>query len=176
MRRLRDANICAVYILGHVGLTAAAAHALDRRLDARLPMLLAILPDLVDKPLAILPVTHHGTRSFAHSALGAGAVLGLLLARRRPRTALLLWGCYAGHLLLDRMWTDRNLMILFWPLLGGFPPRDPEAPGTPHLLAYNVAGEALGLALLLVLARRYRLFEPRRLGAFARSGRLGRRR
>lgn len=160
-----------MYILGHVGLTVAAARALDRREDARLAMLLAILPDLVDKPLAVLPVTHGGTRSFAHSLLGAGAMLALLLARRRPRSALLLWSCYAGHMLLDRMWTDRNLVILFWPLLGGFPPRDPDSPGTPHLLAYNAAGEVLGLALLCLLARRWRLHEPERLRAFARTGR-----
>lgn len=141
-----------MYLFGHVGLTAGAARAVDRKADVRLVMLLAILPDLLDKPLSLLPVTHGNTRSFAHGVLGASLVLAFLLAKRRPRDAALLWGCYAGHLVLDRMWTANNPVILLWPLLGGFPLRDPEGPATPYLRLYNLLGEAAGLAVLGALA------------------------
>lgn len=150
-----------MYIFGHLGITTGAALAYDRKADVRLAMLLAILPDLLDKPAALLPVTLGNTRSFAHGVLGAGAVLGalLVLKRRRPAEAIALWACYAGHLALDRMWLGRDARILLWPFLGGFPPRDREGPGTPYLLAWNVAGEVIGFAILYALARRRRVFD-----------------
>ena len=142
-----------MYILGHVGLTAAAAHAVDRETDLRLPMLFSLLPDLIDKPLfLLLPELAHGsTRNLGHSLAGAAAVLAILLALRlRVGRPVLLWACYAGHLLLDRLWLVDGPVVFFWPLLGRFPHWSPR---TPHLLAYNVAGEAIGLVLLLVLFR-----------------------
>ena len=148
-----------MYILGHAGFTAAAARAVDREADLRLVVLLSLLPDILDKPTAVLlPALVNGnTRSFGHTLLGASAVLALLLAgHRRLGNPLLLWACYAGHLLLDRMWLGGDLTILCWPLLGAFPPWSPDGPGTPFLMPYNLAGEALGLGLMLRLARNWR--------------------
>jgi hypothetical protein len=147
---------------GHVGCTVAGVRAVDPEADLRAPILLSILPDLVDKPVAfLLPHLVHGnTRNFGHTVLGALAVLAVLLAcRRRLGNPLLLWACYAGHFILDRMWLVSGPAILLWPLRGGFPPRLWDTPGTPHLLLYNAAGEAIGLAVLLRLARRRRLME-----------------
>jgi hypothetical protein len=142
-----------MYILGHIGITAAAARAVDRETDLRLPMLFSILPDLIDKPMFLLApaLANDSTRNIGHSLAGAAAILALLLAqRRRVGRPLLLWSCYAGHLLLDRLWLVDGPIVFFWPLLGRFPSWSPK---TPHLLAYNLAGEAIGLAALLGFLR-----------------------
>ncbi len=144
-------------ILGHVGLTTRAVDAVDRKADLRAPALLALMPDLVDKPLALFwPALVNGsTRSFAHSLLGAAAALaGLSALRLGWRRTLLLWGCYAGHLFLDRMWRPDSVAILFWPLLGPFPKPQRFHPFASHLLRYNLCGEALGLLALIDLYRR----------------------
>lgn len=149
-----------MYILGHIGFTAAAARAVDRERDLRLPVLLSILPDLIDKPAGILlsSLVHGNTRNFGHSFLGSAVVLAILLAgRRRFGNPLLLWGCYAGHFLLDRMWVNNDPVILFWPFLGDFPVCTHDGPGTPYLREYNIMGEVLGFGLLLYLSmRRFR--------------------
>lgn len=139
-------------VFGHVGLTVAGVRAAaPERADLRGPVALALLPDLVDKPLAFLlpALTAGSTRNFAHSALGAVAVLAVLRAVRGAKgDSALLWACLAGHLLLDRMWLRDNPLVLFWPFLGPFPA--PAAGGffEARLVGWNVAGEALGLALL----------------------------
>ena len=164
-----------MYFFGHVGSTVAAVRAVDRETDLRLPILLSILPDLIDKPTEILlpGLVNGNTRNFGHTLLGAAAALAILLAlRRRLGNPLLLWACYAGHFLLDRMWLNDGPTIFFWPLLGAFPRWLPDSPGTPYLMAYNIAGEALGLVLVLALARRHRLFERSRWNAFVKTGRL----
>lgn len=166
-----------MYIFGHIGLTVAAVRAVDRETDLRLPILLSILPDLIDKPTAVLlPALVNGsTRNFGHTLLGASAVLAVLFARRRRLGhPLLLWACYAGHFLLDRMWLNDEPAIVFWPLLGAFPHWTPTSPRTPHLMMYYIIGEALGLGIILTLARRYRLFERPRWNAFVKTGRLAR--
>lgn len=146
-----------MHILGHTMLTVAAARAVDLKIDLRLPILLSLLPDLLDKPIGVLlPALVNGnTRNFGHTLLVSSVVLVALLASpRRLGNPLLLWGCYAGHFLLDRMWLGNDLTILCWPLLGVFPPWSPDGPPTPYLMPYNIAGEALGLALVFRLARR----------------------
>jgi membrane-bound metal-dependent hydrolase YbcI (DUF457 family) len=145
-----------VYLFGHIGITAAAVDAAQPEADLKLPMFLAILPDLIDKPAAVLlpALVHDNSRGFAHT-LAAAAVLLAFLAAALPnlRKALLLWACYAGHLVLDRMWLAEGPQILLWPLLGPFPSWF-ERPRTPHLLAYNITGELVGAAFLLHLARK----------------------
>ena len=144
-----------MYILGHVGLTLAAARALDRDADLRWAAFLAVAPDLLDKPVARLApsLVNHSTRAFGHTLLASAAVfLALLLWKRRPKPALLLWGCYAGHFVLDAMWTGHNPPILLWPLLGGFPPPT-RGQFFSGVMLWNVLGEAAGLALLVRLFR-----------------------
>jgi membrane-bound metal-dependent hydrolase YbcI (DUF457 family) len=162
-------------LLGHIGITAAAAHAADRDLDLRWPIVLSIGPDLIDKPMAALfpAVVNANSRGFAHTLLGALVVFALLLAFfRRPKRALLLWCCYLGHMLLDRMWLDENPIIFFWPLLGDIPVSKfgGEIVG-PHLLtAYNLTGEAIGMCIILYMVRRYRLYERTRFKSFLQTG------
>ena len=80
----------------------------------------------------------------------------------------MLWGCYVGHFALDAMWRGRNPLIVFWPLLGAFPP-PAYGPFLSWATLWNVAGEVAGLIVLIRLG----LFDRPRRDAFLRSGRLG---
>lgn len=145
-----------MFILGHVGLTVAGARAAGRGVDLRWAALMAILPDLIDKPMALLApaLIHHNTRNAGHSFLGSLFVLAALWAlRRRVKSPLLLWTCYLGHFLLDRMWQNSYPQILLWPLLGGLPSC---AAGGSTDFVYNVAGELIGLACLFAIIRSHR--------------------
>jgi inner membrane protein len=159
-----------VFVFGHVGLTLAAARAVDRDIDLRWAALLALGPDLLDKPLSrLIPeVVNHNTRGFGHTLLFSLLVLAAaLLWKRRLRPALVLWGCYAGHFVLDGMWRNINPIILFWPALGGFPPVV-HGPRLSWYTAAMAAGELAGLAIVYRLG----LFDRGRLASFLKSGRL----
>jgi len=165
----------AMLFFGHVGLTVAGVRAVEPEADLRAPVFFAILPDLLDKPAAfLLPhIVHGNTRNFGHSLAGAALVFAVVyLVRRRFCFPLLVWACYAGHFLLDRMWLEPGPTILLWPYLGAFPTHLPDGPKTPHLFLYNTIGEVLGLAILLRLARRHRLHERPRWADFWRTGKL----
>jgi hypothetical protein len=163
-----------VFVFGHVGLTIAAARAVDRDVDLRWAAALALGPDILDKPLSrLFPVfVNHNTRSVGHSLLFSLAVLAaLLLWKRKPKTALILWACWLGHLLCDAMWTKGNHAILLWPMLGGIP-----ASARSHhftwLTAWYIAGELAGLHVIIRLVRRNALLERPRLASFLKTGRL----
>lgn len=163
-----------MYFLGHIGPTVAVARAVDRSVDARWAALLAVSPDIIDKPVAWLtPVlVDENTRGFGHSFVGALCVLAALLALRRwLKPTWLLWGCYLGHLVLDRMWLNNNPIVLCWPLLGPFPP-PVHGPANAPLLLWNIWGEAVGFVLLAGLAVRHRLFDRARFLELVRRGRL----
>ena len=137
-------------------MTAAAARAVDREVDLRWAALLAVAPDAVDKSVAWLApaLVHHNTRNFGHTLLGALAVFAALTAlRRRVRLPALLAACYAGHLVLDLMWLNDNPAVLFWPLLGPFPPTAHDPVLNQRLFLYNLFGELAGLAALIALVR-----------------------
>jgi membrane-bound metal-dependent hydrolase YbcI (DUF457 family) len=163
-----------MFALGHIGLTVTGAAALDREADLRWAALLAIAPDLIDKPIAFLgpSVFRHETRGFGHTLLAALLVL-LVLGALRPglKRALTLWCCYAGHLVLDRLWLGNYPVVLFWPFLGAFP-KAHSGSVSREMLVYNLAGEVIGLVLLLLLVWRCRLFQGDRLRSFLESGSL----
>ncbi len=164
-----------MFVFGHAGLTLAAARAADRETDPRWAILLALGPDLLDKPASVLypELVHHNTRGFGHTLFFSLFVLGaLLIWKRRPKPALVLWGCYAGHFLLDGMWFERNPAVLFWPLLGDFPPLPARGPIFSWMTLWIVLGEIAGLIILYKLARRHGLFKRPRLAAFLKTGRL----
>lgn len=144
-----------MFVFGHSGLTIAAARKADPEVDWRLAAVLALGPDLIDKPLRWLAphFTHRNTRSLGHTLLFSAVLfLALLLWKRRPKTALLLWACYAGHFLLDAMWLGRNPAVLLWPLLGAFPP-PVRGPFFDWPLLWNGLGELAGLAVVYPLLR-----------------------
>lgn len=159
-----------MFIFGHAGLTIAAARAVDRDVDLRWAVLLALGPDLLDKPLSrLIPeIVNHNTRAFGHTLLFSLLVFtALLLRQRRVRPALVLWACYAGHFVLDGMWRNTNPVILLWPALGAFPP-NLRGPRMSWYMAAMIAGELAGLAVI----HRLGLFDRRRLAGFLRTGRV----
>ncbi len=163
-----------MFVFGHAGLTIAAARAVDPDVDLRWAAALALGPDLLDKPMSRLfpAFVHHNTRGIGHTLVFSLAVLAaLLIWKRRPKPALLLWACYTGHLFFDAMWTKGNHAILLWPLLGDFP-----APVRGHhfswLTVWYLAGEVAGLAVIIRLVRQNALLERPRLLSFLRSGRV----
>ena len=165
-----------MFILGHSALTLAAARAVDQDIDMRPAILLALAPDIIDKPVSWLfpALVNDNSRGFGHTFLAAVVLLAVLAALRlRPKHCLLLWGCFVGHFLLDRMWLHENPQVFLWPLLGPMPPPLPRGPIRQQIFFFNLKSEAVGLGVALFLARRHRLFAPGRFRSFLHTGRFG---
>ncbi|MFQ6012490.1 MAG: metal-dependent hydrolase [Thermoplasmata archaeon] len=178
-----------MFLLGHLGLTLALVvgarrRFVDLRVDYRVLLAAALLPDLIDKPLSL--AFGIGGRSYGHTLLFAVTLTGLfLLARswpviRRPGTigAAALLPLAIGtwtHLLLDRMWALPE--ILFWPFLGFAFPVDPFDL-SKLLLAYQdpyvLVGDVLGAVALGFLVWRHRVYRRANLLRVLRRGRLER--
>jgi hypothetical protein len=168
--------------LGHIAYTWASltwlqsrGHAID--VDLRTAAVVALLPDLVDKPLSLTLLSDSGTsQGLSHTLLGHGLVT-LGVSRLGPH-----WLPYAlifnGHLLADQMW--KYPQTLFFPFSGKLDSW--KFMGTPRamLSAYVeiatrpaiLAVEALGLALLGWVIREGHLHRRRGLRQLLRTGRL----
>ena len=95
------------------------------QIDYRFILLGSILPDLIDKSVAVLmsPIFLTNGRLITHSLLFLIIIicLGSFIAVQQRK----LWGLYIifgvlVHLILDSMWLEP--VVLFWPILGfGFP-------------------------------------------------------
>src|SRR5437764_513682 len=108
-----------MFILGHVGISMGAVHAIDKRADLRWVPLFALWPDLVDKPIERLaPLFANGwSRSIAHSLAGVALFSVVAALARRRRAWIAIVPC-ALHLVLDRMWLAQDRAVLLWPFLG----------------------------------------------------------
>ncbi len=152
---------------------------LFRDADYRGVALASVLPDLVDKPLAVFIFPNSGAALlFSHTLLLHALAWAVLLARRA-------WGwlpyalAFSGHLVADRMWGFTQTLL--WPFRGlrfhqwrhvGSPGDFLEAYADvvreePKLVLFELAG----LAALCWFLVRNRLWEPARLWAFLRTGR-----
>lgn len=106
---------------GHVAVTWGVARVIQKNnsglthLDYRLLALCGLLPDIIDKPLAILIFTSaESSQLVAHSLLfHAAFLLGALLFWRRAVPYVL---AFNTHLVLDRMW--HHTESFWWPLFG----------------------------------------------------------
>ncbi len=106
---------------GHLAVTWGVASLLQTnnrglaRLDYRLLAFCALLPDVIDKPLAVLVFTaSHSSQNVAHSLSFHLLLLALaLLGWRRALPYVL---AANGHLLADRMW--HHTETFWWPLFG----------------------------------------------------------
>jgi hypothetical protein len=78
------------------------------------------------------------------------------------------------HLLLDRMWDETS--TLFWPLYGtGFPKIEFEfSDYWTHMISdpYVLTGEILGVAVIIAIIARYKLYTKTRIMGFLRDGKL----
>ena len=184
-------------VLAHVGYTTGAVRisqkfALRRPLDYRLVILMAILPDVIDRTLYVfvIPGAQSG-RLFAHTLMFNLLLLAVLVAIRRD-----LWICGVlplVHLLLDLQ--SMSADQLFWPFLGAdlsnveIPGGLGETAGQPYadrvgeriesiLGTYGGASvrsfliDAGGLTALMVLAVKAKLYQWPRLRQLIAVGRI----
>jgi len=101
---------------GHVAVTWGVARLLNKQCDYRLLAVAALLPDLIDKPLAILAFPQsNSSQNVCHSLLLHIALLIITLLffpKVLPYTL-----AFNGHLIADRMWFHTE--TFWWPLYGG---------------------------------------------------------
>jgi inner membrane protein len=170
-------------ILWHLGGTVLIARYVfkDAAMDLRWLMFGALLPDLIDKPIA--SIIFHDTfgthRAFGHALVFPVVLMtGVMIATRRGAAArkaaiAVVIGVFV-HLILDAVWLSPDGFL--WPLFGF---EFPAAVGSdfPTLVRSMVtnplvwAGEALGAAYLGLLWWRH-LRRPGALRRFARDGRI----
>ena len=182
-------------ILAHVGYTTAGVKisqkfALRRPLDYRLVVLMAILPDVIDRALHVFVIPGaEGGRLFAHTLLFNLVLLAVLVAVRRD---LWIYGVLPlVHLLLDLEGLSADQ--LFWPFLGAdlsnveIPDGLGETAGQPYAdrvgdriedIFGTYGGSSLrsllidagGLAVLMVLAIKAKLYQWPRLRRLIAAG------
>jgi len=173
----------------HVEFTWAAASALQRvsrhrrwkDIDYRLLALSALLPDLIDKPLAIFALPEsHSALLFGHTLLLHAMVWGASATAGRVPKGLPYLMALSGHLVADRMWGFSRTLL--WPLRGrkfhqwkdvGSAQAFVQAYvdivlNEPKLLAF----EAIGLALLGWFVADRRLYRGSALRRFLRAGKV----
>lgn len=162
-----------MFLLGHLGIGLGLAWLLSwksrGRIDYRLILFGAILPDLIDKPLAFL--LNLDTRLWAHTLLFLGAVLGLSAVPSWRGLRLIGFGT-ATHLLLDQIWIE--------PAVAWYPAHGWSFAATPFTVEgwleallhdpFVQAGELLGTVLLIAFARSHGIRSRRALWAFIRHG------
>lgn len=172
----------------HVEFTWAALNFLQRRFglfegaDYRLASLAAVLPDLIDKPLATFVLTDaEAALLYGHTALLHGGVWLAAAATGQFDRSLPYLLAFSGHLLADRMWSFRQTLL--WPLRGrrfhrwkhvGSPQAILQAYARiirdePLLLTF----EAIGALLLAWFILDRGLWQQENLAAFAKTGTFG---
>src|SRR3989442_10259712 len=111
-----------VFLLGHLGIGLGLAWLLSTRssvrIDYRLVLFGAILPDVVDKPLAFV-LSLEG-RLWAHTFLFLFAILALSFVPSWRGLRLVGFGV-STHLLLDRIW-NQPAVALYPAYRGNVPP------------------------------------------------------
>ena len=167
-------------ILWHTGTTVAILWFVFRgntRLDYRLAMLGALIPDLIDKPLGriLFRERFESGRLWGHSLLVNVLIFSILffMRGRVKRKAVLVPIGSLLHLAEDGMWSLPR--VFWWPLFGTSFPREPLDRGwLSYLQPEIVAQEAVGLALLVWLLAAHGMLNRDGVGVFARTGRLER--
>ena len=184
-------------LAGHIGITLAVAKYAPRsirdinnrlrmprrihtftqpwteRLDDRALIVGSMLPDIVDKPLALFlapTLVGHSLRNYGHTLVFAVAILAVAIAlvalTKRQWPLTLAWAS-AGHLVLDMMWFSHQ--ILFWPFItSDFSPRYIHEWG-PHADPIYFGAEALGLIVICWIV--FRLLRTRNFRTWLLTGR-----
>lgn len=175
---------------GHIEFTWATLNLLQRQFglfeeaDYRLAALAAVLPDLIDKPLATFVLTDaEAALLYSHTALLHGGVWLTAAATGQLERALPYLLAFSGHLLADRMWSFRQ--TLFWPLRGRRFHRwkhvgSPEAILRAYVKVirdkpFLLTGELFGALLLAWFILDRDLWQRDKLAAFVKTGGFGER-
>lgn len=151
----------------------------NTRIDYRLAVLGAMLPDLIDKPLGriIFKDRYASGRLWGHTLLLNVAFFCILffMRGRLKRKAVLLPTGSLLHLAEDAMWNVPR--IFWWPLFGSTFPRSKLQGGllsyldpTRHPGAF--VQEFIGLALIVWLLAAHEMLSKEGVMALIRTGRL----
>jgi inner membrane protein len=152
--------------------------ALSGFLDIRLLIIGSMLPDILDKPLALLPFGNG--RSITHTALVILVILvaGLLLSANFRKTWLLAIAIgMVTHFVLDSMWLSPQTSL--WPFDGLAFPTPAQKIGLGQIglwwstLTSNRSIDiSEGIGLLIVLGLVWILIRERKVKSFLKSGRI----
>lgn len=166
----------------HVGGTVAAARYAfrDDRMDLRLLIVGAVLPDVLDTPVGLAAFEMVGTvRLVGHSLLfGSLVMVAVMAATRRGRPRKRWMPLAIGvlmHLVFDAMWAEPE--TLWWPFLGlDFAGSGYASAGSfisSVVTDWRVwLAEGAGAGYLAYLARRGNITDPRQWERFKRTGRI----
>lgn len=166
----------------HTGASIAIARYAfrDDRMDLRMLVLGALLPDLVDTPIGLLFYGRlQSVRLATHGLLFAAVVMvAVVMSTRRGRPRKTWMPLAIGlllHAVLDAMWLDPE--TLWWPLLGwGFSPAGPETIGSyvgAVLGDWKMwLGEGVGLVYLAYLWSAAGLSDPVKRATLWSTGRI----
>lgn len=167
----------------HLGMTPAVIFFTlgRRRIDYRVVLLGAILPDLIDKPIGRIFFENQfqNSRLYGHTLLLAIAILLAVQIGVRGETArrwFILPIAMLIHLALDAMWNDP--ITLFWPAFGFEFPKVPvedywlEVLLRPLQHPIEALKEVAGLAVLVYFWYAYGLHRPELLRRFVKTGEL----
>ncbi len=167
----------------HLGMTAAIIFVTLgwRRIDYRVVLLGAILPDLIDKSIGrvLFQGRFQSGHLFAHTLAFSVVlllVIQLMLRGASARRWFILAIAALLHLGLDAMWTEP--IVLFWPAFGTQFPAEPaaqywlEALRRPFQVPSEGIKELVGLVLLAYLGYGFDLHKREALREFLRTGHL----
>lgn len=169
-------------LLGHIGITVGIVYAIERgfardtwpKLDYRLVIIGAILPDLIDKPLSLTGLI--GGRAIAHTLLFAiiiSAIVSIVVLKSRKSNLLYFIPLgIAFHLILDNMWGAPD--ILLWPAYGfSFPISEVSVETLLQMLLSNpylYGGEITGAIILAIPILKNKLYTGKAINQFFRKG------
>jgi inner membrane protein len=165
----------------HLGIAALIVYVTlgRRRIDYRMILIGAVLPDLVDAPLGLFFFEGGAGRWIAHSVFTAIAVTVLIILAFSGERRQSLFGIGVGwllHLVADGMWAAPETFL--WPAFGSEFSTAPSEPYTWGLLLDPLAhlstwgGELIGLAILVWFWVAFRLGEDDRFRLFLSDGYL----
>ena len=149
-----------------------------RRIDYRFILVGAVLPDVIDTPLAAAFGWPAG-RGIAHTLLAPILAMVLVVVIFRGSARLRWFGLGVGwltHLVGDGMWSAPRTFL--WPAFGSAFATSPREPYSVALLTHPLAhwttwaGELVGAAILLWFFVAFELGRDGRLKLFATDGYL----
>ena len=164
---------------------AGARSRLRDALDDRVIAFGSLLPDILDKPIALIlagDLVGNSGRNVGHTlifALALIAVAGALAVVLKRGLPLVVAFASAGHLALDRMWN--HAQTLYWPLMGlAFPSKERVSvsewtESTMLAVPDRMTGDPLELAGLAVICWIIaRVLWTRSVKSYLLTGRIGR--
>ena len=168
-------------LLWHLGIAALIVYVSlgRRRIDYRMILVGAVLPDVVDGLLGLFFFDGPAGRWIAHSIFAAIAVTVLIILVFRGDRRQSLFGIGVGwllHLVADGMWAAPETFL--WPAFGTEFSKSPTEPYTWDLFLDPIAhlstwgGELIGFAILAWFWVAFRLGEADRFRLFLSDGYL----